>query len=135
MIRALIGLLALLVIAALPRDGLAQTTPLYCTSSAKYDASTNGATQLVALGGAIYVCGYTFFSAGTVNVGLEYGTGTNCATTPVTITPAYQLTAQTGVVEAASVYRGLFVPAGQALCINASSGVAVQAIVYYIQRP
>lgn len=104
-----------------------------CDNQAVYDASTSGSTQLVALtsGQTIYVCGFVIFSAGTVNVNLRYGTGTACATGPTNITPAFQLTAQTG----ASYGNGEGVVtktiASNALCINTSAAVAVQALVTY----
>jgi hypothetical protein len=106
-----------------------------CGSSAIYDASTSGSTQLVALQSSqtIYICGYTIMASGTVNVNLRYGTGSNCATSPSNIVPAFQLTAQTGAVDGSAFYRGLKTAASNALCINTSGAVAVQAIVYYTQ--
>jgi len=104
-----------------------------CDNSVVYDASTSGSTQLVALtsGQTIYLCGFVLFSAGTANVDLRYGTGTNCATGPTKITPAFQLTAQTG----ASYGNGEGVvaktAASNALCVNSSAAVAVQALVTY----
>lgn len=104
-----------------------------CDGTAIYDASTNGSTELKALtsGRAIYVCGYTIIASGTVNVKLIYGTGTACATGSNNMTPAYQLTAQNGAVDGAPFYRGMKTASANALCINTSAGVAVQAIVYY----
>lgn len=106
-----------------------------CDSSVVYDASTSGSTQLVALssGKIVYVCGYTIVSGGTVNVELDYGTGTACVTSPTKIVPAFQLTAQTGAVDGSPFYRGLKTAASNELCLKTSGGVAVQAIVYYTQ--
>lgn len=106
---------------------------IQCDSTAIYDASTNGSTELVALtsGRTIYVCGYTILAGGTVNVKLIYGTGTACATGSTNMTPAYQLTAQAGVSDQSPFSRGLKTASANALCINASAGVAAQAIVYY----
>jgi hypothetical protein len=119
---------------ALSSPVMAQSVP--CNLKAIYDASTSGSTKLIdgASGSNVYVCGFTFFSGGTVNVKLVYGTGATCGTGSVDLTPAFQFTAQTGIVEPSPVFRGLLVPAVQNLCINASSGVAVQAIVYYAKR-
>ncbi len=106
-----------------------------CAQSARYDNTTSGATLLVTGVGAerIYVCGYVFWADGTVNVSLIYGTGTSCAgSNPVT--PAFQFTTQTGIVDHLPVYTGLQpVPAGNNLCINTNTGVGVQAVVYYAQ--
>jgi hypothetical protein len=106
-----------------------------CDSTAVYDASTSGSTQLVALtsGKTIYVCGYSIVAGGTVNVKLIYGTGSACATGTASMTPAYQLTAQAGIVDKSPFYSGLKTAASNALCINASGAVAAQAIVYYTQ--
>ena len=107
-----------------------------CDKSAIYDASTTGSTQMVAISGSttIYICGYSIFVGGTAtNVKFVYGTGSNCATSPANITPAYQLVANTGIVDGSLFFRGLKTIASQALCINASGANAVQAIVYYTQ--
>lgn len=106
-----------------------------CDNKAIYDASTNGSTELVALVSSriIYVCGYSIFGAGTVNVKLIDGTGTACATSSSNLLPAFQLTAQVGAVDGSEFYRGLNARVSNALCLNTSAGVAVQAIIYYSQ--
>lgn len=112
------------------------TTPwITCDATVIYDASTNGSTQLVALAAnqSIYICGYSIFAAGTVNVELDYGTGSACASNNVKMVPAYEFTAQTGMSDQSPQYRGLKTAIGTALCLKTSSGVAVQAIVYYRQ--
>jgi hypothetical protein len=116
-----------------------------CGKSVIYDTNTNGSTQLVPTatdryaGNAIFICGYTFTTgAGGVNVGLIFGTGTNCGTGTTKITPAYvfpAVAALAAIIDSGDNFRGLSVPAGQNLCINANAGVAVQAIVYYDNSP
>jgi hypothetical protein len=116
----------------------AQTTGSNCQQSAIYDASTSGSTKLVTGAGntRIFVCGFDFFSGGTVSLKLVYGTGGTCGTGTASITPAFQFVAQTGIVDPSAYWRGLtVVPAGNDLCINASSGIAAQAIVYYLVMP
>ena len=97
-----------------------------CNATAIYDASTSGATQLVA-GTAtqqIFICGFNIFSGGTVNVDLVYGTGSTCGTGTIKITPAYEFTAQTGIVDHVAIFNGLTaVPESNNLCINTSGGV------------
>lgn len=107
----------------------------YCNKSVIYDASTNGATQLIAAGANIQICGFVFFAGGTVSVDLIRGTGTNCATNPVKLTPAFPLTAQTGLSDPSPFFRGMGAPVNTEVCINTNAGVAVQAIVYYAQGP
>jgi hypothetical protein len=105
-----------------------------CNKAAIYDSSNSGATQMIAAGqGPVLICGYSIFAGGTVSAGFVYGTGTNCATNQTSITPAYQLIAQTGMVDDSVFFRGLTAPSGKAVCLNTNSGVAVQAIIYYAQ--
>lgn len=106
-----------------------------CDNSVVYDASTSGSTQLVALvsGKTIYVCGFVIFSAGTANVKLLYGTGTACATGSTNLTPAFQLTAQTGASYGNGEGIVVKTAASNALCINSSAAVAVQGLVTYAQ--
>ena len=125
--------------------GVAEGIP--CNKTAVYDTNTNGATQLVApasnvrgVAEQIYICGYTIWSGGTVNVSLEYGTkvSTDCDTGAHAITPAFRFTIGLGITDDSPVFRGLMVPftaanTPQQLCILTSAGTAVQAIVYYAQ--
>lgn len=131
--------------ASLPVQGQNNSGVITCTASAPYDASTNGSTRLVASaaasgagGGEIYVCGYIIATNTATNVKLIAGTGTNCATGTVALTPAYQFAVSTAGIasinETSSTFRGLSAPAGLDLCINTSAGNAVQAIVYFYQQ-
>lgn len=138
-----------LLLSLFPSSAAAQGTSIQrsCSAAAFYDASTSGATQLVPppsgnqsrAGNQIYICGYTFATAAAVNVGLVYGTGTNCGTGTTKITPAYVFAATTAgigaIVDNPGNFTGLAVPAGNNLCINTSAGSAVQAIVYYDNNP
>lgn len=115
---------------------------VWCNQNAFYDNTTNGATVLVKAssggGGGIYICGYTLESNNTVNMSLEFGTGTNCGTGTTAITPAWQFTnaspGQHPIIDTSSNYRGLYVPAGKDLCILTSAGVSAQAEVYFYQQ-
>jgi hypothetical protein len=136
MIARAIGLLLCLLALPANAQGVSPNQMFGCNQSAKYDASTNGATKLVTGVPAkqIYVCGFNLFAGGTVNVSLVYGTGGTCGTGQTAVTPAFQFTAQTGDVDHLPVYTGLTpAPASNDLCLLTSAGVAVQAIVYYTQ--
>ena len=100
--------------------GGATTPGTPCTSSTFYNASTNGSTQLVALssGKIVYICGYTIIAAGTVNVQFTGGTGSNCASGTANLTPAYELTAGTVIVDSSTITRGLQTASSAALCIS-----------------
>lgn len=116
-------------------SAMAQSTQAVpCTKTQFYDSNVNGATQLVAAGRPITVCGFVLFAAATANVGLVQGTGTNCGTNLTKITPAYQLTAQTGIADNSPFFRGLSVPSSTALCINSSATASVQGQVYFDNR-
>jgi hypothetical protein len=137
-IRYLAALFALAVAFADPAmaQGISPSQMFGCNQSAQYDASTSGNTKLVTgvANKLIYVCGFNFFSNGTVNVSLVYGTGGTCGTGTGSVTPAFEFGAQTGTVDHLPVYTGLpGAPASNDLCIKTSGAVAVQAIVYYTQ--
>src|SRR5678816_4292771 len=107
-----------------------------CDASASYSASTSGLTQLVALraDARIYVCGFILnVGATATNVGLSYGSGTNCATGTVALTPAFVMPVN-GVLAYTPVL-GLIIPAGNALCISTSAANPVTASVQYFQHP
>lgn len=117
-------------------QGVSPNQMFGCNQSAQYDASTSGSTRLVVGVAAkrIYVCGFNLFSNGTVSVSLVYGTGGTCGTGTGSVTPAFDLGAQTGDIDHLPVYTGLPpVPASNDLCIKTSGGIAVQGIVYYTQ--
>lgn len=126
-----------------------QVGDIICETSKIYDTNTSGNTELVAISGTknIYVCGYELMASGTVNVSLVAGTGSACGTaasgTPSTgtsgasaaLTPAWQLTTQTGKLSAYPTH-GWLVSTGtaNALCIKTTGAVSVQMQVFYHQE-
>lgn len=120
-----------------------------CTASKVYDTNSNGNVELVALSGSkhVYVCGYEMAAGGTVNLQLVAGTGTACASAAsgatstgtsgasAALTPAWQFTAQTGIVSQYPTH-GYLIDAGSAnaLCLKTSAGVSAQVQVFYSQR-
>jgi hypothetical protein len=137
------------LVATSAQGSAAYINDVACDKAVLYDASTSGSTQLVAISASthVYICGFTLFSAGTVNVGLIAGTGTACASAAsgannvgtsgaaAKLTPAYQLVAQTGLKEPSPTH-GYLIDAGSAnaVCLNTSAGIAVQFEMYYSQR-
>lgn len=119
------------------------TGRLQCDGYAFYDASTNGATQLVALvsGKVIFVCGYSFTSSSSTanTLKLVYGTGSNCATGQTAMTPGYvlQAAASTGpigkVIPPTGLVNGLKTAVSNALCVLTNAAQAAQAEVWYTQ--
>ena len=136
----MITLLALLALLFAPAHAQPFGGTVFCNSSVVFDASTNGNTTLVsgANSSGIYVCGYVIASQATVNAGLKYGqtVSTACDTGGKAMTPGYHFVANAPpIVDVASNYHGMFVPAGNDLCISLSAGSAVQAVVYfYLQK-
>lgn len=106
-----------------------------CDNHALYDASDNGSKTIVAGVSAkkIYVCGYVLATGGTAtNLSLSSGTGSDCVTTSVNITPAYQLVANDRVGGNAAFWNGLItLTNADNLCVKASAGNAHQAEVWY----
>lgn len=134
---------------ALKTDGTYAEPDIACTNSKIYDTNTSGNSELVPISGTktIYVCGYEVMASGTVNVSLVTGTGTACASaasgTPSTgtsgasasLTPAWQLTTQTGKLSAYPTHGWLLsTGSANALCIKTSGAVSVQMQVFYHQR-
>lgn len=122
------------------------TTPDPCgpgqaKSYAFYDASTNGATQIVALssGKIVYVCSYSITSSSTTanTIKLVYGTGSNCATGQTAITPGYVLQAATSTGPIGKVNpnsAGLATAASNELCVLTNAAQAAQVEVSYVQQ-
>ncbi len=97
--------------------------------------STAATTQLVAAatGKAIYVTAWDVIAAGTGNITLEYGTGSNCGTGTTALTGAYSLAAQFGIAKGNGLGPVLVVPAGNALCALTSAAVQMSGSVSYTQ--
>ena len=77
------------------------TSIIQAGASVPINISTATTTQLVAAatGKAIYVTAWDVIAAGTGNITLEYGTGSNCGTGTTALTGAYSLAAQFGIAK------------------------------------
>lgn len=104
-------------------------------ASAPINISTATTTQLVAAvaGKAIYVTAWDVIAAGTGNITLEYGTGSNCGAGATPLTGAYGLAAQFGIAKGNGLGPVLVVPAGNALCALTSAAVQMSGSVSYTQ--
>jgi hypothetical protein len=138
----LLALALLLSLAgAPPREAAAQgtTTQRTCGRSAFTTAAGAGTTQLVPVtndryaGNEIFICGYTAVATAAGTVQFVYGTGTNCATGTVNLTPAFSLAINGVLSDTSPIFRGLDVPAGQNLCVTV--GAAFTVIVYFDNNP
>ena len=106
-----------------------------CDSSAQLTVSTATTTQMVALVAAksIYVCGFVINGAGATTAKLVYGTGTNCATGLVSLTPAFTLATGSNVAFGSGLGYVTKTIAANALCVTNSAAVAANVLVSYTQ--
>lgn len=105
-----------------------------CDSQAFLDMTTATTTEIVALTASrkVFVCYWLVESNGTAVVTFKRGTGTNCGTGTTTISPAWDLTAQTGFSGGSGVgvvFDNL--NAGDALCVTSSAAVNVHVFMRY----
>jgi hypothetical protein len=105
------------------------------TNSVPINISTATTTQLVALsaGKVIQVTAWDVIAAGTGNITLEYGTGSNCATGTTALTGVYNLAAQAGIAKGDGLGPVLFVPSGNALCALTSAAVGMAGSLSFLQ--
>lgn len=91
-------------------------------TSAKISVAAATTTEILAAvsGARIYVTSFDFMAAGTNNVKLVYGTGTNCGTGTTDLTGAYPLIAQAGISKGNGIGAILFLPVSNALCVTTS---------------
>lgn len=106
-----------------------------CDQHTTYDASDTGSKTLISgvASKKVYLCGYILATGSTAaNLSLSSGTGTDCVTTSVNITPAYQLVANDRVGFSSPFWTGLatFTTADN-LCIKSSAAVAHQVEVWF----
>ncbi len=106
-----------------------------CDSSAQLTVSTATTTQIVALVAAksIYICGFVINGAGATTAKLVYGTGTNCATGQVSLTPAFTLATGSNVTYGNGLGYVTKTIAANALCLTNSAAVAANVLVSYTQ--
>jgi hypothetical protein len=106
-----------------------------CDSSAQLNVTTATTTQIIALvaGKTIYVCGMLINSAGTTTVRLVQGNGTNCATAPVNMTPAFNLAASTNVAFGGGLGYVMKSTAGNAICVTNSAAIGTNTLITYTQ--
>jgi hypothetical protein len=110
-----------------------------CNAAVFYDTAVNGTTTLVTANptGGIYVCGFDISAAAataTVKVQFSYATATAGALqTP--ITPNFTFTSvTTALVDSASPWRGLYVPAGENPEITTNATQSIQGVLFYYQQ-
>jgi len=106
-----------------------------CDSSAQLAVSTATTTQIIALAAAktIYVCGFVMNGAGATTAKLVYGTGTNCATGQVSLTPAFTLASGTNVASGGGLGYVMKTASANALCVTNSAAVAANVFVSFTQ--
>lgn len=105
-----------------------------CDSQAFLDMTTATTTELVALtsGRKVYVCYWLAMANGTTVMTFKRGTGTNCGTGTTSISPAWDLAAQTGFSGGGGL-GAVFdnQTAANALCVTSSAAVNLHVFVRY----
>jgi hypothetical protein len=122
------------------------TLPIYAqgnTASAVIQGSNSAflndavatSLQIVALSGStkIYVTSYSIVAAVAENVQFQYGTGSNCGTGTTAITSNMALSANGGIARGSGLGPVFVVPAGNALCVLASTTGPTAVDVSYAQ--
>ena len=84
-------------------------------------------------GKTIYVCSFVINGGGATTAKLVYGTGTNCGTGQVTLTPAFSLASASTVAAGGGLGYILKTAAANALCVTNSAAVAANVFVAYTQ--
>jgi len=133
--RALVALLALLSLAGPAFSQAVGPPALFCNKSFTVSAGATAITQVVAAasGSAVHICGYDInagAAAGTFQ--LSTGTGTNCGTGTVNITPAFSLGIN-GVLVSRPGAVWYSSPSGNALCYTITGTGPINAVVLYGQ--
>jgi hypothetical protein len=129
----LVAILSMLVVPAAAQSPSQLPTMSRCGNSVAISVAAGGRTELVALTAAksIYVCSFAVVATTAVTVKFDYGTGVNCATSPVSLTGAMPLGA-TGTLAMEPGSVPLFKTAtANALCINLGGGVQVSGFLTY----
>lgn len=110
------------------------STPV-ATSSAFLNDANATATQIVALSSTtkIYVSAYSIVASVAENVKFQYGTGTNCGTGTTDLTALMAFAANGGIAAGSGMAPLFVVPAGNALCVTASTTGPTAVNVSYAQ--
>lgn len=103
--------------------------------SIKIDSAAATTTELIALtaGQRIYITSWDVMAAGTTNVKLVYGTGTNCGTGTTDLTGAYPLIAQAGISKGSGLGAILFPLVSNAVCISNSGAIQISGSLSYVK--
>jgi hypothetical protein len=130
-----LGTLALAAIFAPAQVNVSTAGIVKCDSSAQLTMSTATTTQMVApaAGKSIYVCGFAINGGGATTAKLVAGTGTNCGTGTVTLTPAFSLANATTVALGGGLGYVAKAASGNALCATNSAAATANLFVAYTQ--
>jgi len=111
-------------------DGTNVQTNFICPLSAPIATSTSGNTVIVSGVAAqqVRICNIAVASASPVNIKLQYGHGSACATGATDLTGAFQSVSAIALDFTAGGLRGAV---GEDVCLNLSSGVQTSGVVTY----
>jgi hypothetical protein len=114
----------------LKTDGQGRLLPGAFPSSATISVTSSGLTQIIAASGSTVITlgSYSVSFASAVDFQLEYGTGSNCGTGTTPLTGVYK------AILTIAVDNPIFVPSGNALCVNLGSSVVGGGLAMYNQQ-
>jgi len=129
---------ALLIFFGLASAALAQTTagvqPVYCTQSFQVSQAATALAKIVSnvANKQISICGWSLNAgAATATAQLETGSGTNCGTSTVALTPAVALGINGVLVDhTPTAFQSL--NRGNDLCLVTTGTGPMQVTVYYV---
>jgi hypothetical protein len=104
-----------------------------CNGSAFVEVTTQTTVQVVAgqANKSIYVCGFVVNSGGATTARLVHGLGTNCATNPGNLTPAFKLTNGDSIAWGSGLGQVMKLPTSRALCLTSSANPDVNVLISY----
>jgi hypothetical protein len=133
--KRVLAALVLCLAATVAQAQVSGPPPLYCNRSFVVSAGATAITQAVApvAGQAVHLCGFDInagAAAGTFQ--LSVGTGTNCGTGTLNVTPAFSLGIN-GVLSSRNTTVWYSTPQGSALCYTITGTGPINAVVSYGQ--
>lgn len=129
---------AVLILISLPNAPLKaqQQGQMFCSQKMQYDDTANGSTRIFTANASssarVFFCDFIInVGAVATNVQLRSGTGTNCGSNTVNLTPLFVLPAAGQVYVGGGVFQGLATDAARDVCVFTSAGNPVQVVAFY----
>lgn len=136
MVFAIASAVAMLI--ALPNapSRAQQQGQMFCSQKMQYDDTLNGSTRIFTANAnstaRVFFCDILInVGATATNVQLRAGTGTNCGTNTVNLTPLFVLPIAGQVYLGGGIFQGLATDPTRDVCVFTSAGNPVQVMAFY----